>query len=116
MHCDCTNIHIRSEHLAFIAPAFLGVMHRDVGVSEYSFGILAVVWVKADADAQGDVEPMSIYVMGFSHGIDQLFGTEGSVMYALDFSQQYRKFVAALSAEGIQGANAGLQAFCDRLQ
>ncbi len=110
------DIHFRSEHLVVVAPAFLGMIHRGVGVPDHRFNVLAVVGVEADADAQGDVEPMATDEMGLGHGLDQLFGGEDSVLRIFDFGQQHHEFVAPLAADGIREADARLQALGDRLQ
>ena len=92
------------------------MIHRDIGVLDHRFDVLAVIGVEADADAQGDVEPMATDEMGLGHGLDQLFGGEVSVLHRLDFGQQHHEFVAPLAADGIREPDAGLQAFGGRLQ
>ena len=49
-------IHLGAKRLVLVAPALLGVVHGGVGMSQQHIGIVAVVGIHTDPDAQGNVQ------------------------------------------------------------
>ena len=92
------------------------MVHRDVGVLENRYAVQAVLWIDANSNAQTDRESMATDEMRLGHCPNQLLGDEYGVLRLHDFGKKHYKFVAAVAADRIRTAHAGLQSRRSGLQ
>src|SRR4029077_19008248 len=92
MPLEGTDVHVLGEELVVVPPFVLCVVHRRVRALDQGLRIRAVVGVDADANTRCDMEcPVSDTVRCCQRQED-LFGTEGGILCALDLRKQYHEF------------------------
>ena len=61
------HVHRGREKLIALAPMFLGLVHRGIGILDQRLRIQAVIGIDADADAGGDVKLVLVDRMRLGH-------------------------------------------------
>ena len=116
MAFDRAHVHVLREELVIVAPFFLGVVHRGIGILDQRFRILGVGRVHADADAGRHMQLVFANRMWHRQRSQYLVGGQGSVFHMLVRRYQDYEFVATLPAHRIGTAHAVRQAPRNRLQ
>ena len=89
------------------------VVQRRVRIPVQRLEVRAVGRVEADSDADGYVQAVAVDLERLFHGAKDLLRDPGRPAEIADVGQKDHELVAAFAADGIGGANAGLQPFGD---
>src|ERR1700683_1984891 len=102
---DGMETHFPVKELVIVAPVFLGVIHRRVGILDQRVSILAGFGECTDPDACGDVKSMFSNSVNLFQFRDDLFSADGGIGCVSDFRKQDHKFIPALAADRVRFAD-----------
>lgn len=101
-------IHLGREAVMPISTSSLGVVHGRVGVVHEGIGIVGIIRVEADADAERDKEFMTLDTIWPTEDGEQFFRDSRGILGSPDLGEQDHEFVATLAADGVDVAHAVL--------
>lgn len=108
--------HLGREAVMPISTISLGVVHGRVGVVHEGIGIIGIIRVEADADAERDKELIAMDAVRPAEDGEQFFRDSGGIFGSSDFGEQDHEFVATLAADGVDVARALLNTTRHRLE
>ena len=98
------------EELEVAASAFLGVIHRGVGVAHQCFDVVTVFGKKADADAAAHMQFVAFAAERGDHRIERFLRDECGMVAAGGKMKDEDELVAAQSSHAVVFAHAFQQA------
>ena len=87
------------------------LVHGDVSLMHQGFGVVGVLRVEGDADAQGGCDAAAFgQGDGLMHAVDDLVGDQHRIIFMVNRFEQHGKLVAAQARNGVALTQLGAQA------
>jgi len=102
--------HVVREALEVVAPLALGVVHGEIGVAQQRVGVLVVHRIDRQADARREVELVARHLGALGHRCEQALRDLRDFVEVGHALEQHGELVVAQSRQGIDAAQARLQA------